>query len=182
MTSKEELLGALSNIFNNFLIGIISSKIIPKDSWDKIKNDSLIFSNGKGEEVKIPIDELCLALMVNEKKAIAIEEFEKSMKRSLIREFHEVICFYTESTEQFHKYKKHPLFQFSRLLRNSISHQDGGKLRYWPKDLSKKNVYQIEWRGKKLTSSMINEEIEFTHYDTVAFVKDQIDFVENHLN
>ena len=64
--------------------------------------------------------------------------YENSLLRTMMREAHELILLYCEETDQFATYKAEPWFQFARVMRNIISHKEGGTLRKWPDDLQKK--------------------------------------------
>jgi hypothetical protein len=182
MNSKEDLNNSIRHLINNFLIGIITNKLMSDEMWLKIKDEKPQFSSGTGDSIYANIDELSLLMLDIERKHIAVEEFEKSLKRSLLRECHEIILLYCENTRQLQKYKSTTWFQFARILRNSISHKEGGRLRNWPQDLKKKNITEVKWRNYHLNETLIGHDIQFTHYDTLLLTIDQMEFVEKILD
>ncbi|MHB8089391.1 MAG: hypothetical protein ACYDH2_14205, partial [Anaerolineaceae bacterium] len=115
-------------------------------------------------------------------RAIAIGELEKSLKRALVREGHELILLYCEESGQVAKYKMAPWFQFARIIRNIVSHKQGSILREWPKDLIKQGVVTVSWRSRTLSTSMIERVISFTHQEALQLFADQFEFAQNQLS
>ena len=80
-------------------------------------------------------------------------------------------------TNQYSVYKAEPWFQFARIIRNVVSHKDGGILRTWPRDLTKTGVTQVSWQNRTLDVSMVGQEIAFTHHEALWLFQDQLEFV-----
>jgi len=114
------------------------------------------------------------------KKAVT-EEFENCLKRTTVREGHELILLYCEQTNEFHVYKAQPWFQFARIIRNVVSHKDAGVLREWPSDLRHAGISSVSWHHHVLAESMVGSAIAFTLYDALNLLKDQIDFARTKL-
>ncbi len=107
-------------------------------------------------------------------------KYENSLLRTLMREAHELILLYCEDTQQVPPlliYKAEPWFQFARVLRNIISHKEGGAFREWPKDLLKNGITSVAWRGKKFDTTMLGHRLVFYPTDGLELIKDQIEFV-----
>ena len=136
MTTKTELLGALHNILNNFVLGTVASSIVPDSEWQKCANRKASFQALDGSFLHVDLAPLVQNLLNPPDRKILIEEYQKALKRSLLSEGHEVILAYCEATKQFPLYKAELWFQFARVIRNVVSHKDGGILRRWPDDLT----------------------------------------------
>ncbi len=108
--------------------------------------------------------------------------YENSLLRTLMRETHELILLYCEETQQSSVYKAEPWFQFARVLRNVISHKEGGTLRVWPRDLLERGVTSVTWRAKTFDTTMLNQPLVFYPTDGLELVKDQIEFAEARLS
>ena len=103
---------------------------------------------------------------------IVIDEYEKSLKRALLGETHEVISSYCEATYQYLIYKAQSWYEFARIIRNTVSHKDGGTLQRWPD----KRVKIAKWRIGTLDPSMVGQAIDFTPYEALQLAKDHTDF------
>ena len=159
--TKGELLGALHNVLNNFIFGMVVSRIVPKDAWSSVASQSAIFQGPQGELLTVKLEPIFKNMASPSDRKILIEEFENGLKRSLMSEGHEVILWYCEETGQFHAYENMPWFQFARIIRNVVSHKQGGILKNWPMDLTQKGITKCHgetacwtpaWSAKKLTS------------------------------
>lgn len=106
-----------------------------------------------------------------------IDEYEKSLRRTLLREGYEVILDYCGGTNQLDKYKAEPWFQFVRIMRNVVSHKEGGILREWPINLMEKCITSVAWRNRVLGTSMVGQVVDFTPAEALTLFYDQMDFV-----
>ena len=180
--TKGELLNGLNNVLNNFLYGFVFPTLVPSDRWKDATQKTAIF---RGSEREIQIQ---LAPLVQ--RAFDVDyapregfkrNYENSLLRLLMRETHELILLYCEETQQFPLYKTEPWFQFARILRNVISHKEGGTLRKWPRDLLAGGITTVAWREKTFDTTMLGQPIVFYPTDGLELTKDQIDFVETKL-
>ena len=73
----------------------------------------------------------------------------------MARESYELILLYCHETKQFQVYKAEPWFQFARILRNVVSHKEGGTLREWPKDLLANGITAVVWRNRTFDTRML---------------------------
>jgi hypothetical protein len=94
-----------------------------------------------------------------------------------MREAHELILLYCEETQQLPVYRAEPWFQFARMLRNVMSHKEGGTLREWPTDLRKKGITSVTRRGRTFDTTMLGQRLVFYPPEGLELVNDQIDFV-----
>jgi hypothetical protein len=83
---------------------------------------------------------------------------------------------YCEQSQQFAVYKAEPWFQFARILRNVISHKEGGTLREWPQDLLKKGITSVTWRKRTLDTTMIGHRVVFYPPEALELINDQVEF------
>lgn len=176
-SSKQDLIASLNNILNNFILGLVLSRSDTGAFAESILGRTAQFQSDAGAIEKIDLTPLAKNLSRTEDKQILIKEFEKGLKRAMLRETHEVIMGYCESAGQIDKYKANPLFQFARILRNITSHKNGGVLNRWPSDLEKKGVVQVTWRSKSLCQADLGKSLNFNHYDAILLTKDQMQFV-----
>jgi hypothetical protein len=100
----------------------------------------------------------------------------------MVRESHELILLYCHETKQFQVYKAEPWFQFARILRNIISHKEGGTLREWPKDLLRKGITSVAWHNRTFDTTMLGTGLTFYPPEGLELLKDQIDFVASKLS
>ena len=181
MTTKNELLGALHNILNNFVFGMVLSRIVPPAEWQKLIRESATFKGPDGSLLHVDLAPLVANFSNPVDRKILVEEYENGLKRALLSEGHEVILAYCEATDQFSLYKAQAWFQFARIIRNVVSHKDGGFLRTWPVDLTKTGVATVAWRLHLLDASMVGKPIEFKHHEALQLFKDQMDFAQSKL-
>jgi hypothetical protein len=179
--TKTELIGALNNILNNNVYGLLLTRLVPDDRWNSIRPTVATFKGQQGDLLRIDIAPLCNSLSNPADKKIVTEEFENCLKRASVREGHEVILLYCEETNQFPLYKAQPWFQFARIIRNVVSHKHAGNLRQWPNDLANKGVNQVAWRGRTLDTTMVGSEVDFTIQEALQLLIDQIEFVQTTL-
>ena len=179
--TKTELIGALNNILNNNVYGLLLTRLVSDDKWKSLKPTVATFKGPQGDLLQIEIAPLCQSLSDPVNKKIVIEEFENGLKRAAVREGHEVILLYCEETNQFQLYKSQSWFQFARIIRNIVSHKQAGVLRQWPNDLTNKGTNQVTWRGRTLDTTMVGSEADFTIQEALQLLIDQIEFVRSTL-
>ena len=181
--TKGELLNGLNIVLNNFLYGFMCPKLVPPESWMGISGKAAIFESLEGE-IQIQLGPLIRRAFDDDYTAREgfKRNYENSLLRALMREAHELILLYCEETDQFSKYKTEPWFQFARVLRNVISHKEGGTLRKWPRDLLDSGITSVTWRAKTIDTAMLGQRLVFYPSDGLQLVKDQIDFVSAKLS
>jgi len=171
----------LNNVMNNYIFGITASMLVPEDAWQSTLGRTAGFESPLGSVLKVDLSALALNMSVAKYRKILVEEFENCLKRSMMREAHEIILLYCEKTGQYDKYKSQPRFQFARIIRNVVSHKQGGVLTNWPKDLSKKGITTVQWRARSLDTKMVGSEVKFTHNEVLQLFLDQRDFAQKEL-
>lgn len=179
--TKSQLLGALNNLLNNFVVGLVMSRIVPDAEWQKLAGQRAIFKAPDGSLLHIDLTPLTTNLSNPGDRKILIEEYENGLKRALLSEGHEVLLAYCEETNQFAVYKTESWFQFARIIRNVVSHKDGGILRAWPADLTKAGTTSATWRSRTLGQADVGRPIDFTHNEALQLISDQVDFAQTKL-
>jgi hypothetical protein len=172
--TKDDLIAQLHTTLTNFVFGVALRCCFPQELWQKITTAALEFEHGV-ELAKVELRPLANRMTNPVERQSLFDEYEKSLKRSLLRESHELICNYCEKTGQFSIYKTQPWYGFARIIRNTISHKDGGVMHKWPDD----KVKIAKWRTRTLESSMVGQAIEFTPFEALRLVQDQADFVSS---
>ncbi len=174
-------MGALNNVLNNFVFGLVLSRVTPEGGWQRFASEKASFKGPDDTLLHVELAPLIANLSRPSDRKILVEEFENVLKRALLSEGHEVILAYCEATNQFAMYKAEPWFQFARIIRNVTSHKDGGVLRTWPPDLQKAGVATVGWRGRALDTTMGGKPVEFTHHEALQLFRDQMDFARTRL-
>lgn len=146
-----------------------------------LKKKQAAFQAVQGGTLTVALGPLSKIMSDPPNRKILIEEFEKGLKRAVMSEGHELLLWYCEQTHQVDIYRSESWFQFARIIRNTVSHKQGGTLREWPHDLKKNGIIRVSWRDRIIDENMIGEEIQFSHAEALQLLKDQINFVENSL-
>jgi hypothetical protein len=178
--TKDEILGAMHNALNNFVLGNVYAKIVPDTAWTGIR-EAFRFV-GPNRSLDVPLEPLADNMTTPRDKAIMVEEFCKSLRRSLMRDGHELIDWYCNETHQYAKYQAVPWWNFARIMRNVVSHKLHGRLNEWPGSLLKKGILRVEWRDRFLESSMVGQDIQFSNQEALELFRDQMDFVRTGLD
>jgi hypothetical protein len=179
--TKTEIIGALKNIKNNHLFSLLATRIIKDDDWRKLIGKTAQFKRSDGSIMDVQLDDYA-SIMLNpspDGRKLLISEVESSVMRSLLRETHEALLWYCQETKQFEEYKKQPWFHFMRIMRNVSSHKDGGKLRKWPHDLTKKSITSVTWKSRTIDKSMVGSDLSFSVPDALDAWDEMFQFVEN---
>ena len=182
--TKTETLSALENIRNNFLYGNIVTRVIPDKFWEDNVNQIAIFVRSDSSILEIPLYNICHILLTKTPHGgpLLISEFESSLMRSIMRESHEIVLKYSETSGQFQIYKDQSWFQFFRIIRNTASHKDGGNIHKWPEDLKKNGITTVEWKARSLDISFEGKDLEFSIPDALDMWYELYEFVKQYLN
>lgn len=179
--TKDELLNGLNNILNNLLYGLVCPRLATLEAWGEASRGAALF-RGPENDIQIQLGPLSKRILDPKLRDGLITNYENSLLRAMLRESHELILLYCEETKQFQVYKGEPWFQFARLLRNIVSHKQGGILREWPKDLLAKGVTAVTWRDRTFDTKMLGTAVHFYLHEGVHLLKDQTDFVASKLS
>ena len=172
--TKDELLNGLNNILNNFLYGFMCSRLVTPEAWRAASSGAVLF---KGREGDVQIQLGPLSKRVLNPTLGFTRNYENSLLRAMVRESHELILLYCHETQQSEVYKTEPWFQFARILRNVVSHKEGGTLREWPRDLLKKGITAVAWRNRTFDTTMLGTVLFFYPPEGLELLNDQIAFV-----
>lgn len=181
--TKKDTLSALENLKNNFLYGNLATRLISDSVWQKNINQIAKFKRSDLSILDVPLHDICCILLTKTPQGgpLLISEFEKSLMRSMMREGHEIVLKYCEISGQFKIYKDQSWFQFFRIMRNTASHKDGGKLHKWPNDLKEKGIITVKWKTRTLDKSMEGKDIQFSIPDALDMWFELYDFVKQKL-
>lgn len=175
--TKDELLNGLNNVLNSFLYGLLCSRLIPPDKWHSVSTSAMLFE-GKDIDIKIALGPLSQRLTDPSLRERFLRNYENTLLRVPLRESHELILLYCEETNQFPIYRDEHWFQFARIMRNVVSHKQGGLLTKWPEDLKKKGICNASWRSRTLDTTMIGSAISFNPNEALQMQSDQAEFVK----
>jgi hypothetical protein len=157
------------------------SRLATDEAWARASSGAALFEGYDGY-VRIDLGPLSKRILNKDGRARFIRNYENSLLRTMVRESHELILLYCHETKQFPIYKAEPWFQFARILRNVVSHKEGGTLREWPRDLLSAGITSVTWRGRTLDSSMLGTGIAFYPPEGLELLRDQIEFVASKLS
>src|SRR5581483_3124072 len=121
--TKDELLNGLNIVLNNFLYGCICPELVSPEAWGKASQRTAVFG-----DVGIKLGPLVRRARSADYAADEgfKRNYQNSLLRTMMRDAHELILLYCRETRQFPTYRAQPWFQFARLLRNVMSHEEGG--------------------------------------------------------
>lgn len=177
--TKDELLNGLNNLLNNFLYGFVCSKLATPEAWSQASSKAAVFG-----DIEIQLGPLAKRVLDPdpEQRKRFLRNYETSLVRAIVRESHELILLYCEETGQYKKYEAASWYQFARIMRNTVSHKEGGTLRVWPNDLMKKGITTATWSNRTLDTTMVGTALTFYPPEALELLKDQIDFVASKLS
>ena len=179
--TKCELLRALTNTWQSFVVGLLLPNLVTEDIWSQLDEKNITFDGPNGPWLRLPSEWYSEVIKNKENRTNVIGEFEKTLKRAMLREGHELILLYCEQTKQTEIYKAVSWFQFARIIRNIVSHKQNSILQIWPRDLTDKGISQVSWRNRTLNASMVGQEISFTHQEAMQLFADQMTFAQSEL-
>ena len=142
MTTKQELLGQLTNAHNNYVLGLAAISLFT----EPLALEHLSKSNATFGTYNVPLDQVSKLLGSSPDRDISVKEFLTMLLRALIKESFELIKNYSNETNQSALLKGQPWFQFARMIRNCISHNF--QFEFTPYD---KGLLPVAWKGKIIT-------------------------------
>jgi hypothetical protein len=74
--TKNELLGALHNLLNNFVVGLVMPRIVPEGEWQKLANQRATFKAPDGSQLHVDLTPLAANFSNPRDRKILIEEYE----------------------------------------------------------------------------------------------------------
>lgn len=179
--TKAELLGAMYNSLNNFILGKLLADGAHGFPWNTLSGKTLELV-GPTKSLQVPLGPLVENLTNPKGQKILKEELHKSIKRSLMRDGHELIDWYCSHSKQYSKYQALPWWNFARLIRNTVSHKLSGDLTKWPKDLVDRKILQVSWRDRTLDYAMVGKQIIFSDQEALQLFWDQMEFAKTDLD
>lgn len=167
---KVDLRGQLQTIKNNYALvqaGILF--LAQPDALAKFDEYSLLFLEHPEAKKFLYIR---YVLESDELLKLATNQLRKSVLRNCIKEMFELVKKYGLETNKIKLLRASPLYQFLRMLRNSLSHDFF--LRYSDHDLK---LLPLTWSGLTLTSAMDGSELAMAGFLTRAKILELMDNV-----
>lgn len=143
---KNDLLSQLENAKNNYILVLASISLFSdEDALQILKKKNCQFS-----WYSIKFSQVSNMMTDKENLEIANKEFLLMWFRALIKESFELILNYSKHTNQYEgKFKKEGWYDFSRIIRNSLSHNY--KFEFSKSD---KNKLPVVWNNIVINNSM----------------------------
>jgi hypothetical protein len=190
--SKAETLRILDNHRRIFLFSLYcSAGIVPNPAiWSALPHsveigkmahlggdDSVPLNIGFGNTIEgIPLTEGDISEF--------IAEIGIAARQTYLRMTYETIAAYCGPTKQMDRLKQAPWYWFGYVLRNLVSHGNGGIMNAaygWPPKLAKAGISEVSWRGRTIKSDP-SVAVRFNNVDCIDLCAEQYQFVVNVLN
>ena len=116
--NKVDLLSQLENAKNSYVLGLAAMSLFSEDqSYDHLDKSKCKFGS-----YEIDFSQVAALLRCKQDRDLALKEYLKVHLRALIKESFELLLDYCKNSDQENSLKKKDWYQFSRLIRNCISH------------------------------------------------------------
>jgi hypothetical protein len=171
-----DLLNKFENLEKNFIVGFQSMPVL-------VTNSSILL-DAPVTIGKIKLNTANLKSCLSNKKGqeLVVDEYSKSIIRTLIRESTEAITSYSTDSNQYIRIKFNDTFNFARIMRNSFSHNYIFSFSTFYKNILR--TRNIEWNGNVIQLSMEGTPLEKTFfgyedalnlfYDLREMIKDEL--------
>jgi len=143
--TKQKLVSQLCNSKNNFILGLASLALLADPEAQNLLKEKSADLSG----YSVSFDQVAALFGSGSDRQIALEEFAKSVLRCLVKEGHELVTHYCKSKGLYSDLSAQPWWQFSRLIRNALSHDFCFRL----KDKDAK-LLPLSWQGKTIDESV----------------------------
>ena len=173
--NKIELLSQLTNAKNNYVLGMAAISLFASpDSYPILTNNHAQFG-----QYTITFDQVTNLLQNPVDREIAVKEFLTSQIRALIKESFELIKDYCDDTNQTAVFKSQCWYQFSRMIRNCLSHNFRFEFNKYDKSLM-----PVNWNNRTINLAMDGQHLKldfFGYVETWELFREYQTFVENSL-
>ncbi len=173
---KVELMAQITNAHNNWFLGLAGVAALSRDDVvSLLEKDHAQFGELRADfsQLKNFLNNAC-------DRDIALKEFLLSHFRALIKETFELIKTYCKTTNQFSTFENASIYNFSRIIRNAVSHS----FRFQMSERDKKNL-PYNWRGRIISIELDGKflSIDFLGYDGMLQLhRDLEKFAQDQLN
>ena len=180
--AKNNLMSVLTNLKTIYLENYLAGYTIFKTNPSALPDTLTIENEHYPEDTQILDVREIKPILVNPSGRQSLRnELSKTILRTFIRDIFEVVKTYAENTTQNEDIcKESSLFNFTRLLRNSLAHSFRFNFKY-----EKKELFPVKWRDKEITLEMNGKIIDFSiiNFATVITLFDDLyQFVKDKLN
>jgi hypothetical protein len=158
MTTKQELLGQLTNAQNNYVLGLAATSLFT----EPLALEHLTKSHAVFGTYNVPFDQVSKLLDNRQDREIAVREFLTMLLRALIKESFELIKDYSNDSNQSALLKGEPWFQFARIIRNCISHNF-----LFEFNAHDRSHLPVSWKGKTITLALDGQPLSLSMFGYV---------------
>lgn len=145
MTTKQELLGQLTNAKNNYILGLAAMSLFTESA----SIEHLRMSQASFGDYTVKFSQVSYLLESETDRQIALKEFLTMLLRALLKESFELLRDYAKASEQGALLGAQPWYQFSRMIRNCISHDF--HFRFTSKDLK---MLPVTWSARTIDADL----------------------------
>ncbi|MGD9110217.1 MAG: hypothetical protein PVG93_04705 [Phycisphaerales bacterium] len=174
--TKEELLNQLNHTKNNYIIGLAALSIFKSgQAIPLLEHHAAAFG-----DYTVTFDQVAELLRKAPDRGIALNEFNKMLMRTTIKESFEHIKEYCQDTNQFPLLKSEQWYEFARIIRNFLSHN----CRFIFNKYDRERL-PIKWKDFEITEELhgggLGEKV-FGNVETWELFQQFEDFVQHRLN
>ncbi len=174
--TKEELLNQLNHTKNNYILGLAAFSVFNSgQAIPLLEHHAAAFG-----DYSVTFDQVAELLRKATDRGIVLNEFNKMLMRTTIKESFEHIKEYCQDTNQFPLLKSEPWYEFARIIRNFLSHN----CRFIFNKYDRERL-PIKWKDFEITEDLhgggLGEKV-FGNVETWELFKRFEDFVQHKLN
>ncbi len=153
MSDKIQLLEQLNNSKNNFMLGLAAWGLFQVEKTYPILDELIIEMERHTEGRRIIQFAQVANAFRNEPEIgqVRIDEFHKMNFRAFLTEPFELVQAHCEKHRLKHKIKGESWYDFSRLIRNAISHTGSLNFYFSRQDVKLLEAGPVSWRHRQLT-------------------------------
>jgi len=155
MISKKELISQLENAKNNYILGLAAISLFSNEKTFPILEES----NAAFGQYTVPFKQVKNLMSNPSDRVVAIKEFLTSQILALIKESFELIKDYCDGTKQSSPFQAEPWYQFSRMIRNCLSHNFRFEF-----NKNDKTLLPVTWKNRTIESSMDGHHLKLNFF------------------
>ncbi len=172
---KENLVNQLMHTRNSYIMGLAAMSLYQSgQAIPLLENHIAAFG-----DYTVTFNQIAALLKNESERGIVLNEFNKMLMRTTIKESFEHIKDYCESTDQYKLFKQQKWYEFARMIRNFLSHN----CRFIFNRFDKERL-PLKWKGIEITEEMNYKGlglIPFGNTQTWELFQEFENFVHNHI-
>ena len=174
---KNEALDLMQALRQTAVFGLVLRESCdPSLTATAIRGTAFGFVNGGTAKIALHLNVLADTLEDASLRPILMNNLGLVLKRLLVRDSYEIVNTYAEGTGQREQFRQWGPYNFVRVLRNTLSHTDGGTLHKWPPKLT-----SAHWRDRTLLPGDLGKALTLQPGEYVELQDDLYRFLHDEL-